>query len=81
MCVCSQIVSWRHRERLEVGIVALMGKRVDSCRRQADDCQRAAARVNDPHIQAKYREMCRQWHEMAKRQQAIDEALAGIGTA
>ena len=57
-----------------------MGGRIDMYLQKADECERAVARVNDSHIQAKYREMCRQWHETAKRQQAIDEALAGIGT-
>jgi hypothetical protein len=36
--------------------------------------------MTDPHIKGGYREMSRQWHEMAKQQQAIDEALAGMGT-
>ena len=57
-----------------------MGSRIDMCRQRADECERAAARVNDPHIQGKYREMSRQWHEMAERQLAIDEALTGVGT-
>ena len=53
-----------------------MKSRVETCRKKADECERAAARVGDPQIQASYREMSRQWHEMAERQQAIDEALA-----
>jgi hypothetical protein len=52
-----------------------MKSRADVCRQKADDCEGAAARVTDPHIQARYREMSRQWHAMANRQQAIDEAL------
>ena len=53
-----------------------MRSRADICRRKADECERAAARVADPKVQASYRQMSRQWHEMAERQQAIDEALA-----
>ena len=58
-----------------------MKSRAETCREKADECERAAARVSDPQIQASYREMSRHWHEMAERQLAIDEALAGIGTA
>ena len=57
-----------------------MESRIDMCQRKADECERAAARVTDPDVQARYRETSRQWHEMAKRQQAIDKALAGVGT-
>jgi hypothetical protein len=57
-----------------------MINRTKVCRQKADDCERAAARVTDPDIQARYREMSRQWHEMANRQQEIDETLAAVGT-
>jgi hypothetical protein len=50
------------------------------CRRRAAECERAAAKVADPDVQARYREMSRQWREMAERQLAIDDALAGTGT-
>jgi hypothetical protein len=53
-----------------------MRSRADICRQKADERERAAARVTDPQVQASYRRMSRQWHEMAERQQAIDEALA-----
>ena len=33
-------------------------------------------RVADPQVQFTYRQMSRQWREMAERQQAKDEALA-----
>ena len=32
--------------------------------------------VANPQVQASYRQMSRQWREMAERQQTIDEALA-----
>ena len=63
-----------------------MKSRAETCREKADECERAASRVADPHIQASYRQMSRRWHEMAERQQTIDQALAqlhkaaGIGT-
>ena len=53
-----------------------MRSRADVYRRKADECERAAARVANPQVQASYRQMSRQWHEMAERQQTIDEALA-----
>lgn len=53
-----------------------MKSRADLCRQKADECERAATRVADPQVQASYRRMSRQWHQMAERQQAIDEALA-----
>jgi len=53
-----------------------MRSRADICRQKADECECAATRVADPHVQASYRQMSRQWHEMAERQQTIDEALA-----
>jgi hypothetical protein len=69
----SRLVVWLSRTKI-------MKSRADVYRQKADECERATARVTDPHIQARYREMSRQWHAMANRQQAIDEALAGIGT-
>ena len=50
-------------------------------RQKADECERAAARVANPQVQASYRQMSRQWHEMAERQQTIDEALAWNSSA
>ena len=58
-----------------------MRSRADVYRRKAYECERAAARVANPQVQASYRQMSRQWHEMAERQQTIDEALAGRGKA
>jgi hypothetical protein len=57
-----------------------MKSRAETCREKADECERAAARVIDPQIQATYREMSRQWHAMAEQQLALDEALTGVGT-
>jgi hypothetical protein len=42
-----------------------MRSRADIYRQKADECERAAARVANPQVQASYRQMCRQWHEMA----------------
>jgi hypothetical protein len=57
-----------------------MPNRVEMCRQRAKECERAAARIADPQVQACYSKMACQWREMAERQLAIDEALAGIGT-
>ena len=54
-----------------------MRSRADICRQKADECERAAARVADPQVQASYRQMSRKWHQIAEQQRAIDEALAG----
>jgi hypothetical protein len=56
-----------------------MPNRVEMCRQRAKECERAAARIADPQVQACYSKMACQWREMAERQLAIDEALAGIG--
>jgi hypothetical protein len=56
-----------------------MKSRADTCRNKAAECERAAARVADPQIQASYRQMSRQWHDMAERQQAIEDALVNAG--
>jgi len=55
-----------------------MTNRADIYRQKAHECERAATRVADPQVQASYRQMSRQWHEMAERQETIDEALAGL---
>jgi hypothetical protein len=54
--------------------------REETYRKKADECERAAARVDNSQTQVSYREMSRRWHEMAERQLAIDEALTGVGT-
>jgi hypothetical protein len=56
-----------------------MKSRAEIFRMSGDACERAAARVADPQIQASYRQMSRQWHEMAERQQVIEDALANAG--
>ena len=38
-----------------------MKSRAETCRKKAAECERAAARVGDPQIQASYREMSRQF--------------------
>ena len=55
-----------------------MRNRADIYRQKAHECERAADRVADPQVQASYRQMSRQWNEMAQRQQTIDEALAEL---
>ena len=57
---------------------SVMRNRADIYRQKAHECERAANRVADPQVQASYRQMSRQWNEMAQRQQTIDEALAEL---
>jgi hypothetical protein len=52
-----------------------MSSRADLYRQKAIECERAADRVADPHVQASYRQMFCKWRDMAERQQSIDEAL------
>ena len=40
--------------------------------------KRSGDQCGDPQVQASYRQMSRQWNEMAQRQQTIDEALAEL---
>jgi hypothetical protein len=40
---------------------------------EGERMERAAIRVTDPQVQSTYRQMCRQWHEKAERQQAKDQ--------
>ena len=54
-----------------------MRSRADICRQKGDESERAAPRVADPQVHASYRQMSRKWREIAERQRAIDEALAG----
>jgi hypothetical protein len=57
---------------------SVMTNRADIYRQKAHEYERAATRVADPQVQASYRQMSRQWNEMAQRQQTIDEALAEL---
>jgi capsid protein len=50
----------------------------DIYRQKAHECDRALTRAADAQVQASYRQMSRQWNEMAQRQQTIDEALAEL---
>jgi hypothetical protein len=45
-------------------------------RRKAQECERAAARVTDPQVQAIYRDMARRWTEMADQAEAVERVLA-----
>jgi hypothetical protein len=49
-----------------------MSDRADACRRRAEDCERAAARVSDPKVQAAYLYMARQWRELADQAEATE---------
>jgi hypothetical protein len=42
-----------------------MMSRADICRQKADECERTAAKVSDPHVQAIYRKMSRHWRDFA----------------
>ena len=54
------------------------GDRVSEWRRKADECERAAAGVADPQVQASYRDMASRWHQMADRVEAIQKIFADL---
>ena len=61
-------------ERCHVSLVSTRF-RADAYRRRADDCERAASRVSDPHVRSVCLDMAIRWRRMAEQQQAIDDVL------
>ena len=52
-----------------------MTDRAEVCRRRAEQCERAAAEVNDERIRAAYHDMARQWRVMAEQAEEINKVL------
>jgi hypothetical protein len=57
-----------------------MTDRTQACRQRADQCERAAAELNDERIRAADHDMARKWREMADQAEAIDKLLLESAT-
>jgi hypothetical protein len=55
--------------------------RADACRDKALKCERAALVATDPKAQAAYRDMARQWREIATQAEVLDQRQAVRGKA
>ena len=49
-----------------------MSEQAEACRRKAAECERAAVQAPRPAVQAIYRDLARQWHEMAKHSEDLE---------
>ena len=49
-----------------------MSEQVEACRRKAAECERAAVQATRPAVQAIYRDLARQWHEMAEQSEDLE---------
>jgi hypothetical protein len=49
-----------------------MSKQAEACRRKAAECEWAVVLATQPHLQAIYRDLARQWHEMAKHSEDLE---------
>jgi len=56
-----------------------MTQRAEACRDKALKCERAALIATDPNVQSAYRDMARQWHEIAEQAVALDRRQAVRG--
>jgi hypothetical protein len=56
-----------------------MIQRAEACRNKALKCERAALIATDSEVQAAYRNMARQWREIAERAEALDRRQAARG--
>jgi hypothetical protein len=65
--VCPQNDPWRKMNRAE------------ACRNKALKCERAALIATDSKVQAAYRNMARQWREIAEQAEVLDRRQAARG--
>ena len=49
-----------------------MSKQAEACRRKAAECEQAVVLATRPDMQAIYRDLARQWHEMAKHSEDLE---------
>jgi hypothetical protein len=44
-----------------------MSAKAEECRKKAEDAEAMAAKVRDPQVRETYREIARQWRELAEQ--------------
>ena len=49
-----------------------MNEQAKVCQRKAAECERSAVLATDPREQAMYRDLARQWHEMAEQSEELE---------
>jgi hypothetical protein len=49
-----------------------MNEQAEACRRKAAECERAAVLATQPAVQAIYRDLARQWLEMAEQSEDLE---------
>jgi hypothetical protein len=50
-----------------------MSEEAEACRRKAGECERAAVLATNPDLQTMYRDLGRQWREMAAQSEEIEQ--------
>jgi hypothetical protein len=53
-----------------------MANRAEECLRKAEQCEYAATLAIDPEVQRMYRQLARQWREMATHFEAREQRIA-----
>jgi hypothetical protein len=49
-----------------------MLEQAEACRRKAAECEQAVALATRPDVQAIYRDLARQWHQMAEQSEDLE---------
>ena len=49
-----------------------MSEQAEACRRKAAECEQAVVLATQPHVQAIYRDLARQWQEMAEQSEDLE---------
>ena len=58
-----------------------MNEQAEACRRKAAECERAVVLATQPDVQAIYRDLARQWHEMAKHSEDLEPRHSKLPSA
>jgi hypothetical protein len=58
-----------------------MSEQAEACRRKAAECERAAVQAPRPDMQAIYRDLARQWHEMAEHSEGLERRHSKLPSA